>query len=83
MKSVKELERERLMAMTAAEKVAVMNSLWHQAWALKTAGVKLLHPDWTDEQVKAEVRAIFARECEPDIVLREWRKADDKPRSPP
>ncbi|MBP7275987.1 MAG: hypothetical protein KBA51_07270 [Kiritimatiellae bacterium] len=39
---------------------------WNQIWALyaaarefKTAGVRMLHPDWTDEQVQREVRSVF------------------------
>ena len=39
---------------------------WNQIWALyaaarklKAAGVRMLHPDWTAEQVEKEVRSIF------------------------
>ena len=55
------LERElaRLRAMTATEKVAVMQSLWHQAWVLKAAGIRAQHPDWTVEQVEVRVREAF------------------------
>jgi hypothetical protein len=59
MDSVVEHELIRLRAMTASEKVAVMHSLWHQAWALKRAGVRGQHPDWSPEQVESEVREIF------------------------
>ena len=38
MESVLDLELTRLRQMTAAEKVAVMDSLWRQAWSLKAAG---------------------------------------------
>jgi hypothetical protein len=59
MDSVVEHELIRLRAMTASEKVAVMHSLWHQAWSLKRAGVRAQHPDWSPEQVESEVREIF------------------------
>lgn len=59
MNTVLDQELDRLRAMTAAEKIAVMNSLWRQAWALKAAGIRALHPDWTPDQVTAAVREIF------------------------
>lgn len=62
MESVLDLELERLRAMTASEKVAVMDSLWRQAWSLTTAGVQGRHPEWTPRQVEAEVRTIFLRD---------------------
>jgi hypothetical protein len=48
--------------MTATEKVASMHALWRQAWSLASAGVQGRHPDWSPEQVEAEVRAIFRRD---------------------
>jgi len=57
--SVIDFELARLRAMTASEKVAVMHSLWRQAWSLKSAGVRARHPDWSAEQVEARVREIF------------------------
>jgi hypothetical protein len=59
MPSVLEHELARLRAMTATEKVAVMHSLWHQAWSLSAAGVRARHPDWTPEQVEIAVREMF------------------------
>ena len=56
-----DLELARLRALTASEKVAVMHSLWHQAWSLTAAGIRARHPDWSPEQVEAEVREIFRR----------------------
>jgi hypothetical protein len=64
MESVLDLELERLRAMTASEKVAVMDSLWRQAWSLKTAGVRAVHPEWTPAQVQREVREIFLRDSQ-------------------
>jgi hypothetical protein len=48
--------------MSATEKVASMHALWRQAWSLSAAGVRARHPDWSPEQVEAEVRQIFRRE---------------------
>ena len=59
MDSVLDLEVARLRQMTASEKIAVMNSLWRQAWSLKSAGVRAQHPEWSPEQIKAAVREIF------------------------
>lgn len=59
MNSVLDLEVERLRQMTVSQKIAVMNSLWRQAWSLKAAGVRAQHPDWPTEQVAAAVREIF------------------------
>jgi hypothetical protein len=60
MRSPDDLELQRLRQMTASEKVTVMHSLWRQAWALKVAGIRAMHPDWSTEQVESTVRALFA-----------------------
>ena len=62
MDSVLDLEAARLRRMTTSQKLAVMHSLWRQAWSLKVAGVQGHHPDWSAEQVAAEVREIFRRD---------------------
>jgi uncharacterized protein YigA (DUF484 family) len=62
MASVLDLELERLRAMSATDKVSTMQALWRQAWSLSTAGVRARHPDWTLQQVEAEVRRIFRNE---------------------
>ncbi len=54
-----EAELAALRRMTAAQKLAVMSALWRQAWLLKAAGLRMAHPDWTEEQVTARVREIF------------------------
>ena len=61
MRSMRELELARLRALTASEKVAIMHSLWRQAWSLTSAGVRARHPGWPAEQVETEVREIFRR----------------------
>lgn len=62
MGSVLDLDLARLRAMTASEKVAIMHSLWRQAWVLTAAGVRTRHPDWQPDQVETEVRRIFGGE---------------------
>lgn len=59
MESIRELEASRLRQMSAAEKLAVMHSLWRQAWSLKAAGVRGQHPTWSEAEVAAAVREIF------------------------
>ncbi|MBA3498119.1 MAG: hypothetical protein H0T86_13530 [Gemmatimonadales bacterium] len=62
MPSVLDLELTRLRAMTATEKLATMHALWLQAWSLTSARVRARHPEWTPEQVEAEIRLIFHRD---------------------
>ena len=59
MPSVLDQELARLRAMTADEKIAVMNALWREAWALKASGVRATHPDWSPAKVEEAVREIF------------------------
>ncbi len=59
MESIRELEAARIRQMTAAEKLAVMQSLWRQAWSLKSAGVRGQHPAWSEAEVAAAVREMF------------------------
>jgi len=67
MESGLDFELARLRAMTASKKVAIMHSLWRQAWSLKAAGVHAQHPDWEPEEVEAEVRRIFRDEDEAEL----------------
>jgi hypothetical protein len=55
-------DRERLCAMTATEKLALVHALWRQAWALAAAGARSRHPDWTEAQVRSAVREVFRRD---------------------
>jgi hypothetical protein len=45
--------------MTPARKWAEACKMRDLAWDLKYAGLKTVHPDWSDAQLKAEVRKIF------------------------
>jgi len=46
-------------AMSPAKKLDLIANMYFQAHALKKAGLKMQHPDWTDEQIEAKVREIF------------------------
>ena len=55
-------EQLRLFAaMTPGERWAIARSLYRTACDVKRAGVRSEHPEWTDEQVLAEVRRQFLR----------------------
>jgi hypothetical protein len=58
---VRALQLERLRAMSATEKVAVMHALHRQALALTRARVRARHPEWTADEVEASVRAAFLK----------------------
>lgn len=45
--------------MTYQDKYNLFLPLMHTERALKTAGVKLPHPDWDDERVSKEVARIY------------------------
>ncbi len=48
-----------LRAMTGGQRLQLAEQLYWSARKLTAAGVRQRHPDWSEEQVKAEVRAIF------------------------
>jgi hypothetical protein len=48
-----------LRAMPGERRLKVAEQLYWMARKLKTAGVRSQHPDWSEEQVKAEVNRIF------------------------
>lgn len=49
----RELEYEALRRMTPAKKLEVLQSLIRQAYALKMAGIRALHPELPEEEVRA------------------------------
>lgn len=59
MATVQEIETELLRRMTPSAKLAVMHTLWQQAWDLKAAGLRRQHPTWTPDEINARVREIF------------------------
>ena len=54
-------QMRRFAAMTPDERWTVARTLQRTALAVKRAGVRAEHPDWTDEEVLAEVRRQFLR----------------------
>lgn len=48
-----------LRAMTPERKLRAVQDLYHTARALKAVGLRMQHPDWTDEQVERALRDIF------------------------
>jgi hypothetical protein len=46
-------------AMTGERRLQLAEQLYWTARKLKLAGLRAQHPDWTDEQLNAEVRRIF------------------------
>jgi hypothetical protein len=58
--TVSERELARLREMTPAEKLAVSELLWRQAWALKQASIARQRPDWTPEQIRTATRRALA-----------------------
>ena len=50
---------EILRAMTGERRLQLAEQLYWSARRLKLAGLRAQHPDWTEEQLNAEVRRIF------------------------
>jgi hypothetical protein len=46
-------------SMTPEQKLRVAFRLYDLAWKLKAAGLRLQHPDWSDERIAERVREIF------------------------
>jgi hypothetical protein len=53
-----EREVELLRRMTPAEKLEVMGHLIRQAYELKAAGLRAVHPEWSEQEVEAETRRL-------------------------
>lgn len=56
--SMSERELELLRRMTPAEKLEVMGHLIRQAYELKAAGLRAVHPEWSEQEVEAETRRL-------------------------
>lgn len=52
-------ELERFARMTPREKLRAAEQLYETARSLKAAGVRRLHPDWSEERVRRAVRDAF------------------------
>jgi len=55
----KQPQPNRYAGFTPAQKWAEAVKLRQMAWDLKTAYIRHIHPEWSDEQVKDAVREIF------------------------
>jgi hypothetical protein len=53
-----EREVELLRRMTPAQKLEVMGHLIRQAYELKAAGLRAVHPEWSEQEVEAETRRL-------------------------
>ncbi len=54
-----DVQREIFRKMTPAQKLHLSMRLYYSAWELKSAWLRQLHKDWSDEQIKQEVKRIF------------------------
>jgi hypothetical protein len=54
-----DLQRQRLRAMTIAERLAVAAQLYWSARQFKEAGLRSLHPNLSDTEIKARVKRAF------------------------
>ena len=50
---------EILRAMTGEQRLRLAEQLYWSARKLKLAGLRAQHPDWTEEQLNAELRQTF------------------------
>lgn len=44
---------------TPGEKLKTVSDMWWTARALKLATLRSLHPDWSEERLRQEVRRVF------------------------
>jgi hypothetical protein len=54
-----EVQDEILKKMTPEEKLAAAMNLYYSARKLKSAWLRHMHKDWSDEQIEAAVREAF------------------------
>ena len=53
------IQRDRIKAMSAEEKVHLAQALWEEAWRVAAAGVRARHPDWTEDLIRTRVRELM------------------------
>ncbi len=61
------IQREIIRKMTPAQKFAIARELYDTAWEIKRSALRAQHPDWTDEQVHAQVKRIFTTGYEGEL----------------
>lgn len=54
-----DIQREILKKMTPSQKLHLSMRLYYSAWELKSAWLRLLHKNWTEQQTENEVKRIF------------------------
>jgi len=54
-----DVQREILKKMTPTQKLQLSMRLYYSAWELKSAWLRQLHKDWSDDQIRQEVKRIF------------------------
>ena len=52
-------ERQILQALTPEQKLRTAAQMYWAARELRAAGLRTVHPDWTEKQVQEEVRRAF------------------------
>lgn len=53
-------EQKRIyQSMTPEQKLMIAANLYHAARALKSAGIRDQHPDWSEKKIQEKVREIF------------------------
>jgi hypothetical protein len=52
-------QKKSYQAMTTGQKLQLALALYNSAVELKAAGLKALHPDWTEDTIKKKARDIF------------------------
>jgi hypothetical protein len=53
-------EQKRIFqSMSPARKLELAEMLYREAWDLKFAGLKALHPEWEESRIQEKVREIF------------------------
>lgn len=50
------VQLEGFRRMTPAEKLKMVDELYHTGIRLRMAGLRLAHPDWPDERLEQEAR---------------------------
>lgn len=50
---------EAYRRMSPERKLEIAAELREAAWQMKAAGIRMQHPDWSEERVQEEVRRIF------------------------
>lgn len=53
------IQDEIIRNMTPARRLEIAQGLYETAWEIKKSGLRIQHPDWTEEEIAAKLRRIF------------------------